>query len=122
MAIKVPTSQQFQRISDKPLDPSFYFENRLEAQDYIYTSPIAYEGQLIFIKDARNDDEVLDNTIKAYSDYFYIGRNNEICSMCNFTIDKINDLLYILSNVSYKKDMEQDLLDLENELVKKIKN
>ena len=122
MAIKVPTTQQFQRISDKPLDPSFYFENRLEAQDYIYTSPIAYEGQLIFIKDARTDDEVLDNTIKAYSDYFYIGRNNEICSMCNFTIDKINDLLYILSNVSYKKDVDQDLLDLENELLKKIKN
>ena len=121
MAIKVPTSQQFQRISDKPLDPSFYFENRLEAQDYIYTSPIAYEGQLIFIKDARTDEEKSDDTIKIYSNYFYIGRNNEICSMCNFTMNKINDLLYILSNVLYKKDMEQDLTDLENELLKKIK-
>ena len=97
ITIKVPTSQQFQRISDKPLDPSFYFENRLEAQDYIYTSPIAYEGQLIFIKDARTDDEVLDNTVKVYGGYFYIGRNNEICSMCDFTVDKINDL-HVLIN------------------------
>jgi hypothetical protein len=41
--------------------------------------------------------------------------------MCDFTIDKINDLLFILSNVLYKKDMEQDLADLENELLKKVK-
>ena len=121
MAIKLPTTQQFQRISDKPLDPSFYFETRLDAQDYIYNSPISYEGQLIFIKDARTDEEKSDDTIKIYSNYFYIGRNNEICSMCNFTMNKINDLLYILSNVLYKKDMEQDLTDLENELLKKIK-
>jgi hypothetical protein len=121
MVVKLPTTQQFQRISDKPLDPSFYFENRLEAQDYIYTSPIAYEGQLIFIKDARTDQEKFNDTVKVYSGYFYIGRNNEICSMCDFTIDKINDLLFILSNVLYKKDMEQDLADLENELLKKVK-
>ena len=121
MTIKFPTTQQFQRISDKPLDASFYFETRLDAQDYAYDSPISYEGQLIFIKDARTTKELRDDTIKAYSGYFYIGRNSEICSMCNFTMSKINDLLYILSNASYKKDVDQDLLDLENELLKRIK-
>ena len=121
MAVKFPISQSFQRITNKPLDPSFFFETMSDAQNYAYDSPISYEGQLIFIKDARTQAELIDNTIKSYSGYYYIGRDREICPMCNFTIDKINDLMYILNQVSYKKDVSEDLVELENELLKKTK-
>ena len=70
---KVPTNRAFQRLSSFPLDGSCLFNTLVEAQEYC-NGPVAYSGQVVYVADARNQEEI-DNSISIYDKVYFINSN-----------------------------------------------
>ena len=73
---KVPTNRAFQRLSSFPLDGSCLFENLADAKQYC-SSPVAYSGQIIYIQDARTQDE-LNNGTDSYDKVCFINKDKTL--------------------------------------------
>jgi hypothetical protein len=52
-----PIGQSFQRLNKFPLDNTYIFETLIEAEEYAIHNKTAYEGQIVYVKDARSIDE-----------------------------------------------------------------
>ena len=52
-----PIGQSFQRLNKFPLDNTYIFETLIEAEQYAIHNKTAYEGQIVYVKDARSIDE-----------------------------------------------------------------
>jgi hypothetical protein len=52
-----PIGQSFQRLNNFPLDNTYIFETLIEAEEYAIHNKTVYEGQIVYIKDARSIDE-----------------------------------------------------------------
>lgn len=52
-----PIGQSFQRLNNFPLDNTYVFETLIEAEQYAIHNKTAYEGQIVYVKDARSIDE-----------------------------------------------------------------
>ena len=76
MANKFPVGQSFQRLTNSPLDATTVFDTLAQAQDYAANNPTAYSGQVIHVKDARTDEEILSDT-NIYEESCYIDNNKE---------------------------------------------
>lgn len=95
MTNKFPIGQSFQRLTDSPLDETVVFDTLAQAQDYASNNPTAYEGQMIYVKDARTYDEIVEN-VNIYERSCYIDSNKKIqpiCSLSNKSIDILYDII-----------------------------
>ena len=54
----LPTGMSFQRLGQFPLDSSSLYNTLAEAMDYVQNNPTAYPGQMIYIADARTEEEI----------------------------------------------------------------
>ena len=52
-----PIGKSFQRLNNFPLDNAYVFETLIEAEQYAIHNKTAYEGQIVYVKDARSIDE-----------------------------------------------------------------
>ena len=67
----LPTGMSFQRLGQFPLDSSSVYKNLAEAMDYVQNNPTAYPGQIIYVADARTEEEIVNNA-EAYESLFMI--------------------------------------------------
>ena len=75
-----PTHNMFQRLNSFPLDNTNIFNTLQEAEDYAVNNSIAYEGQLIYIK---NETEHI----------YYIDTDFQLKPICLFSDEAIKLLL-----------------------------
>ena len=57
----LPTGMSFQRLGKFPLDSSSLYNTLAEAMDYVQNNPTAYPGQVIYVADARTEEEIINN-------------------------------------------------------------
>ena len=57
----LPTGMSFQRLGQFPLDSSSVYKTLAEAMDYVQNNPTAYPGQMIYVADARTEEEIANN-------------------------------------------------------------
>jgi hypothetical protein len=69
---KIPTNKAFQRLSSFPLDGSCLFQTLAQAEAYC-NGPVAYAGQVIYVADARTQEEIRD-AYSAYDKVFFINK------------------------------------------------
>ena len=100
MIDKFPTSKSFQRLTNFPLDETTVFDTLVQAQDYASNNNTAYRGQIVHVKDARTNEEILNN-INAYEKTYYINYYNELVSICSFTYETIGLLLHTIQYILY---------------------
>ena len=67
----LPTGMSFQRLGQFPLDSSSVYKTLAEAMDYVQNNPTAYPGQIIYVADARTEEEIVNN-VEAYESLFMI--------------------------------------------------
>ena len=70
---KMPTNLAFQRLSSFPLDGSCLFDNLEEAIEYC-NGPIAYAGQVVYVADARSQEDI-NNGVSIYDKVFFVNAN-----------------------------------------------
>ena len=98
MANKFPMGNQFQRLSNFPLDETTIFDTLAQAQDYANNNPTAHKGQVIHVKDARTDEEKI-NDMHIYEESCYIDSNKEVRPICSFSYEALGtlfDLMYAI--------------------------
>ena len=116
MAKKFPIGQSFQRLTNEPLDKTAVFDTLAQAQDYASNNPTAYKGQIIYVRDARMNYEISNNT-EAYGKSCYISLNKEvkpICSLSDRTLDVLYDIIEDILNKTTGNT--KDKLDYFHEL------
>ena len=77
MAGLLPTGKSYERLGNFPLDSSSIKSTLEEAIDYASNNPTAYHGQIIFIVDARTQDEITTN-VEIYGKLMYIDNDNTL--------------------------------------------
>lgn len=77
MASLLPTGKSYERLGNFPLDSSSIKSTLEEAIDYASNNPTAYHGQIIFIVDARTQDEITAN-VEIYCKLMYIDNDNTL--------------------------------------------
>ena len=118
MANKFPIGQSLQRLNNEPLDSTSVFNTMAQAKEYAKNNPTAYRGQIIHVKDARNEEEIIDN-VKAYEKTCYINSDKDVKPICSIT-DKIIDIFFdimcdMLTNPS---NVTKEKLDYLHSLIK----
>ena len=74
MASLLSTGKSFERLNSFPLDASSIQLTLADAIDYATNNPTAYPGQLIYVSDARTQDEI-DTSLDIYGKLMYIDNN-----------------------------------------------
>lgn len=77
MASLLSTGKAYERLGNFPLDSSSIKSTLEEAIDYASNNPTAYHGQIIFIIDARTQDEITAN-VEIYGKLMYIDNDNTL--------------------------------------------
>jgi surface protein len=109
MADKFPIGNQFQRLTDSPLDETVVFDTLAEAKDYAANNPTAYNGQIIHVKDDRTEEEKASGTY-IYEESYYIDSNKELKPICSFTRESLGiffDMMYDILDGSMNNAKEK---------------
>jgi surface protein len=113
MANKIPTNVSFQRLTNKPLDPSSIANTFNEAEHYARNSVLSYEGQIIHVNDARIEEDI-NNNINIYEKDYYIDNNKNIVPICELSYKSIGmliDALYKLNEGTMTNEIFNNLRD-----------
>ena len=65
----LPTGMSFQRLGQFPLDSTAIHNTLAEAMDYAKNNPTAYPGQILYVADARSEEEIAANVEPSESLY-----------------------------------------------------
>ena len=65
----LPTGMSFQRLGQFPLDSTAIHNTLAEAMDYAKNNPTAYPGQILYVADARSQEEINANVEPSESLY-----------------------------------------------------
>ena len=65
----LPTGMSFQRLGQFPLDSTAIHNTLAEAMDYAKNNPTAYPGQILYVADARSQEEIAANVEPSESLY-----------------------------------------------------
>ena len=65
----LPTGMSFQRLGQFPLDSTAIHNTLAEAMDYAKNNPTAYPGQILYVADARSQEEIAANIEPSESLY-----------------------------------------------------
>ena len=93
----LPTGMSFQRLGQFPLDSSAIHNTLADAKDYASNNPTAYPGQILYVADARSEEEIAANIEPSESLYM---------------VTASGELKLVVS----KKDLDM------NEMVKEVEN
>ena len=77
MASLLSTGKSYERLGNFPLDASSIQLTLADAIDYATNNPTSYHGQILFIADARTQDEI-DASLDIYGKLMYIDNNNTL--------------------------------------------
>ena len=83
-----PTIHSFQRLGNFPLDKTFHQADLSAVEEYI-NGAAYYEGQLLYILDARTQEEK-DGGVELYSDIFFVDKERNLQGISN---KKVEDAL-----------------------------
>ena len=73
----LPTGMSFQRLGQFPLDSSSTYNTLAEAMAYVQNNPTAYPGQVLYVADARSEEEI-NAGIEASESLFMVTANKEL--------------------------------------------
>ena len=73
----LPTGMSFQRLGQFPLDSSSVHATLAEAMAYVQNNPTAYPGQILYIADARTEEEIA-NDVAIYDSMQMITAEKEM--------------------------------------------
>ena len=109
---KIPMGLSFQRLSDAPLDSTSVFDTYNKALDYANNNATSYIYQLIYVKDARTDEEITNGT-EIYSKLFYIDTDG-LKEPCIFKKEALDLLFELIDNMVYKTDISDFIEQFKN--------
>ena len=112
MADKIPMGLSFQRLVDAPLDSTSVFETYNEALAYATDWTTRYFYQLIYVKDARTDEEIA-NRVEVYSKLFYVYYDG-LKEPCIFKREVLDLLFELLDNMVYETDISDFITNFKN--------
>ena len=102
----LPTGMSFQRLGKFPLDSSSLHNTLAEAMNYVQNNPTAYPGQVLYIADARTEEEI-NNGVAPHEAMFMITTEKEV-------------KLVVSSNDLDMKDMVQKVEEAVEKLEKQM--
>ena len=73
----LPTGMSFQRLGQFPLDSSAIHNTLADAKDYALNNPTAYPGQILYVADARSEEEIAAN-IEPSESLYMVTANGEL--------------------------------------------
>ena len=85
----MPVGKSSQRLDSFPLDSTFIHNNRAAASAYAATSPVAYEGQIIYAVDGRWPAEI-ERGEQPYGCLFMITKQRQILQLNSNHFDASN--------------------------------
>ena len=73
----LPTGMSFQRLGQFPLDSSAIHNTLADAKDYALNNPTAYPGQILYVADARSEEEIAAN-VEPSESLFMVTASGEL--------------------------------------------
>ena len=73
----LPTGMSFQRLGQFPLDSTAIHNTLAEAMDYAKNNPTAYPGQILYVADARSQEEI-DANIEPSESLYMVTASGEL--------------------------------------------
>ena len=73
----LPTGMSFQRLGQFPLDSSAIHNTLADAKDYALNNPTAYPGQILYVADARSEEEITAN-VEPSESLFMVTASGEL--------------------------------------------
>ena len=110
---KFPTGLPFQRLDSFPLDDTSIVDTLQEAKDYVSNNGVAYQGQIIFVKDARSDEEI-EQENKSYVGFFYVDYYKNLRPLCVFNYYPIITLIKIMDKIKNGNDATSSIDELKS--------
>lgn len=104
----LPTGMSFQRLGSFPLDSSSVYKTLMDAQNYAFNNPTAYAGQILYVEDARTEEEI-QASIEAYESLFMITANKELKLVVSKKDLDMNEMV---------QEMESKVAELKGDLDK----
>lgn len=110
----LPTGMSFQRLGNFPLDSSSVYKTLVEAQNYAFTNPTAYAGQILYVEDARTEEEIV-ASIEAYESLFMITANKELKLVVSKKDLDMNEMVQEMENkvAELKGDLDKTAQEMQ---------
>ena len=103
----LPTGMSFQRLGQFPLDSSAIHNTLADAKDYALNNPTAYPGQILYVADARSEEEITAN-VEPSESLFMVTASGELKLVVS---KKDLDMSEMVEEVENKVAELQDNLD-----------
>ena len=106
---------QYEEFEFKGTTQNPVFDNLQAAQEHAL-SESSFHGQLLFVKDARTQEEK-DGGVSVYDDVFYVDYYRQLKTICPFNEETMVLLIDILHNMNDGVDMTEAIAELEAKLL-----
>ena len=106
----LPTGMSFQRLGQFPLDSSAIHNTLADAKDYALNNPTAYPGQILYVADARSEEEIAANMEPSESLYMVTASGELKLVVSKKDLD-MNEMV---------EEVEDKVAELQNNLDEKV--
>jgi hypothetical protein len=106
---------EYEELEFKGTTQNPVFDNLQAAQEHAL-SESSFHGQLLFVKDARTQEEK-DNEVGVYDDVFYVDYYRQLKTICPFNEETMVLLIDILHNMNNGVDMTEEIAELKAKLL-----
>lgn len=113
----VPVGKSSQRLDSFPLDSTFIHSSREAAKAYAASSPVAYEGQIIYAVDGRWPAEI-ERGDEPYGCLFMISKHRQLLQLNknNFDANEFATESFVSQKISEMVDSAPETLNTLREL------
>ena len=125
----LPTGMSFQRLGQFPLDSSAIHNTLADAKDYALNNPTAYPGQILYVADARSEEEIAANIEPSESLYMVTasGELKLVVSKKDLDMNEMveeveNKVAELQSNLDGAVDEINDAMDKMQEVADEVHN
>ena len=125
----LPTGMSFQRLGQFPLDSSAIHNTLADAKDYALNNPTAYPGQILYVADARSEEEIAANMEPSESLYMVTasGELKLVVSKKDLDMNEMveeveNKVAELQSNLDGAVDEINDAMDKMQEVADEVHN
>ena len=106
----LPTGMSFQRLGQFPLDSSAIHNTLADAKDYALNNPTAYPGQILYVADARSEEEIAAN-VEPSESLFMVTASGELKLVVSKKDLDMNEMV---------EEVEDKVAELQNNLDEKV--
>ncbi len=119
----IPVGKSSQRLDSFPLDSTFIHSSREAAKAYAASSPVAYEGQIIYAIDARWPAEI-ERGEDPYGCLFMISKQRQLLQLNkkNFEANEYATESFVSQKISELVNSAPSTLDTLRELAEALGN